>query len=241
MYEINIEEIRKARAGDKDSMALLIEENSGLIWSIASRFKERGHPLEDIYQLGVVGFIKAIKNFDESYEVRLSTYVVPVIIGEIKRFLRDDGPVKVSRSIKELSFKINILQKEHLNKTGEEISLQELAKELDTSKEDIAMALDSYNPVTSIYNETGSDSESNVTVLDKISSGVDEATVLTDKMAVNQLISGLNSKDKEIIMLRYFKEKTQMQVAKMLGISQVQVSRIEKRILNSMRAKLRCV
>ena len=238
MYEINIDEIKKAKAGDKEAMASLIEENNGLIWNIVKRFKERGYPLEDIYQIGCMGFIKAIKRFDENYEVRLSTYVVPVVIGEIKRFLRDDGPIKVSRSIKELSFKISVLQKEHLDKTGEEISIKDMAKALDISKEEIAMALDSNRQIESIYTETNSDSDNTTSLLDKISTNIDEASVLTDKMAVKDLIKNLKTKDKEIILLRYFKEKTQTEVAKILGISQVQVSRIEKKILESMRIKL---
>ena len=238
MYEVNLRQIKKARDGDKEAMSLLIEENNRLIWNIARRFKDRGYPLEDLFQIASLGFIKAIKRFDESFDVRLSTYVVPVIIGEIKRFIRDDGLVKVSRGIKELNFKIKLLQKEHLDKKGEEIGIVEIAKELNVSKEDVAFALDSDRQIQSIDEESGGDADSVTVLADKISNSIDETSILIDRLAIKELIESLENKEKEIVLLRYYKEKTQMQVAKILGISQVQVSRIEKKILAGMRLKL---
>ena len=150
MYENTTEKILNAQNGNQDEMAKLIEENNGLIWSIVKRFSGRGYEPEDLYQIGAMGFIKAIKRFDTSFEVRLSTYAVPYILGEIKRFIRDDGPIKISRSIKELNVKIIELQKEYFNKYGKEITLEEISRELKISKEEITMALDSTRPVDSI-------------------------------------------------------------------------------------------
>ena len=150
MYENTTEKILKAQKGDRDEMAKLIDENNGLIWSIVKRFSGRGYELEDLYQIGAIGFIKSIKRFDTSFEVRLSTYAVPYILGEIKRFIRDDGPIKVSRSIKELSIKILELKREYFNKTGEEISIKQISEKLRVPKEEIAMAIESSNPVDSI-------------------------------------------------------------------------------------------
>ena len=161
-------------------------------------------------------------------------------MGEIKRFLRDDGPVKVSRSIKETNIKIRELQKDYLNKTGKEISLNQISKELRISKEEIAMALDSSKPITSIDDASYRDNKTDKTIslLEKIDSGKDEASLISDRLTVKELINNLETKEKELIMLRYYNEKTQMQVAKILGITQVQVSRTEKKILNKMRNEL---
>jgi RNA polymerase sporulation-specific sigma factor len=212
----------------------------GLIWSIVKRFSGRGYDIEDIYQIGCIGFIKAIKRFDANYEVKLSTYAVPYILGEIKRFLRDDGPIKLSRSIKELNIKIRELQKDYLNKTGEEISLSKLSEELKVSKEEIAMAIDSNVPIDSLENASYRDNKTDktVSIMEKISTGKDEAMLISNKIAIQELINNLENREKEVIILRYYKEKTQTQVAKILGITQVQVSRIEKKVLNSMKIKL---
>lgn len=218
-------------------MTKLIENNKGLIWNIVKRFSGRGYEIEDIYQIGCMGFIKAIKRFDTSFEVQVSTYAVPYILGEIKRFIRDDGIVKVSRSTKELAIKILELQKEYLEKTGEEISITGISKTLRIPKEEITYALDSLRPVSSIYEESSSGDDTR-TIIDKIGTGKDEAGGVVDRIAIKQLIDNLNTREKEIILLRFFKEKTQSEVAKVLGITQVQVSRIEKKVLNSMKLKL---
>ena len=240
MYEITTEKILRAQNGDKGKMAELIEENNGLIWSIVKRFSGRGYEIEDLYQIGAVGFIKSIKRFDTSFEVRLSTYAVPYILGEIKRFLRDDGPIKVSRSIKELSIKILELKKEYFNKTGEEISLKQISEKLKIPKEEIAMAIESSNPIDSIEESIYTDNreEKSISLIDKISTGEDEQTLISNRLTVRKLISELQDKEKEVIMLRFYKNKTQTQVSKILGISQVQVSRTERKILNNMKKAL---
>ena len=240
MYENDMKIIERAQNGSKDDMTKLVEDNNGLIWSIVRRFSGRGFEIDDLYQIGCIGFIKSIQRFDTSFEVRLSTYAVPYILGEIKRYIRDDGPIKVSRSIKELNVKIIELQKEHYNKYGKEITLEEISKELRTSKEEITMALDSTRPVDSIEDAQYRDNKTDktVSILEQLSTGKDEQTEIINKIAIKNLISELGEKEKEIIMLRYYKQKTQMQVSKILGITQVQVSRIERKILDDMKRKL---
>ena len=240
MYENDMKIIERAQNGSKEDMTKLIEDNSRLVWSIVRRFNGRGYDIEDLYQIGSIGLIKAIQRFDTSFEVRLSTYAVPYILGEIKRFIRDDGPVKISRSIKELNIKIIELQKEYLNKYGKEITLEQLAKELKTSKEDIAMALDSARPVNSIEDSQYRDNKTDKTIslIDQLSSGKDEENEITNRITIKKLISELKDNEKEVILLRYYKGKTQMQVAKILGITQVQVSRIERKVLDNMKRKL---
>lgn len=159
-------------------------------------------------------------------------------MGEIKRFIRDDGSIKVSRSIKELSCKIKDVQAKSLRENGKEISIIEIAKELKVSKEEVAAALDSLNPVVSIYDETYSNDEGGISIVDKIKSDVDEAEQIANRISIRDMITSLNDRDKQIIMLRYYKNNTQSQVAKILGISQVQVSRIEKKILENMKLKM---
>ena len=188
-----------------------------------------------------MGFIKAIKRFDLSFDVKLSTYAVPYILGEIKKFIRDDGIIKVSRSVKELGMKISKLEEEHLRKTGENISLKELQKKLNVSKEEIAFALDSKMPVESIYKEEGKTDDKKSELINKIPSDKNEENNIINKLTVNQLIGELEPKERQIIMLRFFKNKTQSQVGEVLGISQVQVSRIEKSVLNKMRMNLEAV
>ena len=187
-----------------------------------------------------MGFIKSIKRFDTSLDVKLSTYAVPYMIGEIKRYIRDDGPLKVSRSIKELGIKIRELQKEYLHKKGEEITIEKIAQELKVSKEDITLALEATNTVDSIESSvyTHHKDGNSISLVETITNTKNEEELITNKLAINQLIENLEKRDKEIILLRFYKEKTQAQVAKILGITQVQVSRIERRILENMRGKL---
>lgn len=237
-YENTIQDIIDAQNGNQETMSKLVEENNGLIWSIVKRFQGRGYELEDLYQIGSIGFIKSIKRFDVSFDVKLSTYAVPYILGEIKRFIRDDGSIKVTRSIKELAMKIKDVEAKHLREKGEEITILQIAKELNVSKEEVAIALDSLRPTVSIYEDSYSNDEGGISFLDTLSTDVDEAEQLSNKLAIKQIIESLEEREKEIILLRYYKNKTQMEVAKILGISQVQVSRIEKKILNSMKVKL---
>ena len=236
MYETNTDDILEARNGNEEVMSKLIENNVGLIWSIVKRFSGRGYELEDLYQIGCMGFIKSIKRFDENYNVKLSTYAVPYILGEIKRFIRDDGIIKVSRSIKELGIKIKEIENKYLELNGESITVSKLAEILNVSEEEISMALDSSRQIESINEEIYEDG--NVSRGDIISNNVDEASLIIDRISLKNAIKCLDKREKEIILLRYYKEKTQTQVAKILGISQVQVSRIEKKILMSMKEKL---
>lgn len=200
----------------------------------------RGYEVEDLYQIGCIGFIKSIKRFDTNFEVKLSTYSVPYILGEIKRFIRDDGPIKVSRSIKELNVKIQELKKHYLITKGREITIEEIAKELKVDKDDIIIAMESNNSIESIEGTSSqSDKEGKkLSILDKISTGKNEEEIITNKIVIKQLLKELEERDREIILLRFFKEKTQTEVARILGISQVQVSRIERKVLDKMKNKL---
>ena len=236
MYENKVEDILRAQSGDKEIMSKLITENSNLIWSIVTRFKDRGYESQDLYQIGCIGFIKSIKRFDSNFDVKLSTYAVPYILGEIKRFIRDDGPVKVSRSIKELSYRIKIVEREFLSKKGREVKVEELSKILKVDKEEVLIAIDSSNSVESI-DKNINDSD-DLTLMDKLKSNIDEEKEIINKITIEGLIEKLDEKSKKIIMLRYFRGKTQSQVASLMGISQVQVSRMEKKILNNMKTSL---
>lgn len=204
-------------SGDNEAMTKLIEGNQGLIWSIVKRFCGRGYETEDLYQIGCMGFIKAIKRFDTSFDVKLSTYAVPYILGEIKKFIRDDGIIKVSRSIKELNMKIGKLEEEHLRQTGENITMKELEEKLKIDKEEIAAALEARNPVESIYREEGkSEDEKNIKLINKLPSNENEENDIINRITVSQLIEGLKNQEKQIILLRFYKNKTQTEVGKIL-------------------------
>lgn len=241
MLENTYENIAKAQNGNREVMDSLVKNNMGLVYNIARRFIGRGYEIEDLNQIGAMGLVKSIKKFDINYNVQLSTYAVPFIIGEIKRYIRDDGKIKVSRSIKELATKINQIQKEYIIKNGEEIKIEKIAELLNVSKEEVALALDANasNVVTSInepiYNEK---SGKEVCVGDMLADDTNEEVNITDRLTINKLIEELNEQERDIVIMRYYKGKTQTEVAKKLGISQVQVSRIEKRILYSMKQKL---
>lgn len=237
-YENNVKDIIEAQNGNQDAMEMLIENNKGLVWSIVKRFSGRGYELDDLYQIACIGFIKSIKRFNTSFDVRLSTYAVPYILGEIKRYIQNDGPIKVSRSLKELNAKIDVVEKEYFKRNGREIGLEELSKELKVSKEEITLALDSKNPVNSIYEMQGNDDEDGLNLLDKLSTNMDEQNLITNKIAISQLINDLGEKEKQVILLRYYRGRTQTEVAKIIGVTQVQISRIEKRVLDSMKKKL---
>ena len=236
LYENQISDIIEAQNGKQSAMEKLINVNNGLIWSIVRRFKDRGYELEDLYQVAVMGFIKSIKKFDTNFEVKLSTYAVPYILGEIKRYIQTNGPIKISRTIKELQYKIVEQQKGALRK-GREITIDELSKELDVSKEEIVVALESNVTVNSIY-DSESNKEDGLNILDTLSTGIDEQTILTNKIAITELIKNLKEKEKQVILLRYFRGKTQTEVGKIMGVNQVQISRIEKKVLELMKRKL---
>ncbi len=236
MYDNKVEDILKAKFGNDEKMAELVTNNSNLIWNIVTRFKDRGYDMQDLYQIGCIGLIKSIKKFDTNFDVKLSTYAVPYILGEIKRFLRDDGIIKISRSTKELSCKIKMIQKDYLDRTGQDIKLDELVKILKVSREEIALAIDSSNQPESIDKSINGDDD--FCLLDKLKSNVDEEKQVINKIIVKDLLNKLDEKSKKIIMLRYYRGKTQSQIANLLGITQVQVSRLEKKILNKMKSEL---
>ena len=234
-YENDVNFILEA-GKDKEKLGILVEQNSGLVWSIVKRFLGRGYEAEDLFQIGSIGLIKAIKNFNPEYEVKLSTYAVTYILGEIKRFIRDDGIIKVSRSIKDLCVKIKDIENRKM-KEGENITVDEIAKELKVDKEEIILALDSTKQVESIFVES-SDDKNNTTLLDKLSNNKDEVEEVINEISIKDILNKMNKRDKEIILLRYFRGKTQSEVAKIMNISQVQVSRLEKKILNNMKLEL---
>jgi len=240
MYNDNIKYIKLAQENNEEAMETLIKNNSGLIWNIVKRFMGRGYEADDLYQIGCIGLIKAIRRFDISLEVQLSTYAVPYIMGEIKRFIRDDGIIKVSRQTKELSIKIKQIQNEYMNKMGEEISIVKISEILKVSKEEVAAAIESNNVVDSIDSaESNENDERSLT--EKITDNTDEYKNLVDKITLNEIINNLDEKERKVILLRFYKEQTQAQVGKILGITQVQVSRIEKKVLEKMKLKLEAV
>ena len=208
-----------------------IEDNMGLVYSVVKRFLGRGTEYEDLVQIGSIGLIKASENFDESKGFCFSTYAVPMIIGEIKRFLRDDGAVKVSRTLKENAGKIGYAKEKLAKETGRSPTLSELEKETGLTKEEIAEALDAVRPVTSIYEQN----EDDTYVLDKIVTKESEEEKNIERIFLKELLDSLDNRSRKVILLRYFKEETQQQVADRLGVSQVQVSRIEKKVLETLR------
>lgn len=228
--------IIKAKNGDKNALEKIINDNSGLVWSIVKRFLGRGYEKDDLYQIGCMGFIKSIQRFDISLEYKLSTFAVPYILGEIKKFFRDDGIIKVSRNIKQLSIKIREIENKYLNETGNSIPISKLSEMLNVTEEQIYIAMDSVKQVESINDEAFIDGRKEKIETIIVDENIQEKIV--DKITIKQLIDKLDLREKQIINLRYFKDKTQMQVAKILGISQVQVSRIEKKILKNMKESL---
>ena len=233
-FENKAEDIIKAQKGNEQAMAELIEKNKGLIWNIVKRFQGRGHEIEDLYQVGVMGFIKCIKRFDSSFAVRLSTYAVPYVLGEVKRYIRDNGPIKISRSLKEMATKVMNIKNEYYK----EIKIEEMAKILKTTKEELSLVLEAVQPINSIDEQIYEENGDGMTLLDKIGNQIDEASAITNKICIEQIIKDLKEQEREVILLRYYKGKTQTEIAKILGITQVQVSRIERKTLQLMKMKL---
>ncbi len=242
MAEDTIRLIEAAHQGDKEARDRLVMENMGLIWSIVRRFSGRGYELEDLFQIGSIGLLKAIDKFDTNYDVKFSTYAVPMIQGEIKRFLRDDGMVKVSRTLKENGWKIKKAAEQLAFQLGRDATLEEIAATTELSVEDIIMAMEANEEVESIYRTVYQGDGNEIYLLDKIEaredSSVGQTENLLNHMMLEQLLEELSVEEKKLIILRYYKEKTQTEVAKELGISQVQVSRLEKKILLRMRGKM---
>lgn len=237
-FDTTKELIIRAHEGDKQSKEKLVLDNSGLVWSIANRFLGRGAEQEDLFQIGCIGLIKAIDNFDLGYDVKFSTYAVPMITGEIKRFLRDDGIIKVSRTIKENAYKCVKAQESLKLKLNREPTIEEISEETGLDVCDIAMTIGASEHVESIYKTVYVNDESEVCLIDRIEDKVDHHEKAVDNMVVNELMEELTDREKKLIKMRYYDECTQSQVAEALGISQVQVSRLEKKILKNMREHL---
>ena len=230
--------IQRAHEGDKAARDKLVVENMGLIWSIVRRFDRRGYEMEDLFQIGSIGLMKAVDHFDLSLGLKFSTYAVPMIQGEIKRFLRDDGMIKVSRSLKELGIRVNGVRQELNGKLGRDPTIDEIAQRLGESREQIAASIESAAEVESLYRPINYIDEPGMCLMDRIPEESETQEKLLNKMTLKKLVSELESRDKDIILRRYYYNQTQSQVAKDLNISQVQVSRLEKKILKSMREKI---
>lgn len=229
--------IERSQAGEKEAKKVLVEKNLGLVHHIVKRFLGRGCEVEDLLQIGTIGLMKAIDKFDSSYEVKFSTYAVPMISGEIKRFLRDDGMIKVSRSIKENGYKIRQASERLQQMKGRDPTLSELAEATGFLMEDIVMALEAGAEVESLQKTVYQADGNEICLSDKLSDP-DQSEHIINNMLLEQLLSELEENERELIQLRYFQEKTQTEVAGRLGISQVQVSRMEKKILLAMRKKV---
>jgi len=230
--------ILKAQKGDQEAQNILVQENIGLVWSLVKRFKGSDAETEDIFQVGCIGLIKAIKKFDPDFDVRFSTYAVPMIMGEIKRFFRDDGAIKVSRAMKELSQKANAM-KEQIEKTsGRTPTIHELAEKLNVEPEELIQAIESGYQPESLYKTIG-ESENPMYLIDRLmieDEDSKEAAIL-ERLSLSKALQNLDDRSRQIIFLRYFKEETQQIVAEKMGISQVQVSRLEKKIMEELRSR----
>ena len=229
--------IKKSHDGDKEAREQLVEENVGLIWCVVKRFHGREAETEDLFQIGSIGLLKAIDKFDLSYDVKFSTYAIPMISGEIKRFLRDDGMIKVSRTLKELSYKSLQAGEKLTGELGREPTVEELSAELGVEKEELIQAMEAGTEVDSIYRPIHQKEGSEIRLLDKIEEKERREDKILDRIVLKQLLESLDTEERRLIYLRYFADKTQSEVGKMMGISQVQVSRMEKKIMAELRRR----
>ena len=231
--------IKQAHQGDKVSRDRVLTENTALIWSIVRRFLNRGYEGEDLFQIGCIGMLKAIDRFDVEYNVAFSTYAVPLIAGEIRRFLRDDGIIKISRTIKENQNKI-IAETEKFRETNHvEPTIEQLSELCSLSKEDVVTAIESLRNLESIDKEADSTGDGNsVSIMDRLVDKTNHENMVVDRLLIRQLLDTLEEKERNIIILRYYKNKTQSDIAKEIGITQVQVSRLEKKILKKLKKQI---
>ncbi|MDR2502011.1 MAG: sigma-70 family RNA polymerase sigma factor [Oscillospiraceae bacterium] len=234
MEQASYDALLRARGGDEEATSLALEENSGLIWSVARRFMGRGVDPDDLYQLGCVGFLKAVRGFDPEYGTQFSTYAVPKITGEIRRFLRDDGSIKVSRSIKETAVRIRAARRALQQRLGCDPSVSELSAELGISAEDIAAAETAVTAPESLHRQTG---EEGFTLENMLTDSFGEEA-LVERVALRTAIDALPERERQVICLRYFRGMTQERASRILRVSQVQISRIERRAINRLRAML---
>lgn len=227
--------IVRAQQGDDLAKEQLVQENVGLVWSLVKRFTNRGYDPEDLFQIGTIGLIKSIAKFDFSFGVRFSTYAVPMIMGEIKRFLRDDGMIKVSRSLKETAYKARQMKEELLVRLDREPTICEIAASLEMEVEDIVLAMEANTEVDSLQSVIHKGEGRPITLSDKVDQSPKEQESIIDRIVLGDLIDSLEPLEKQIIIFRYFQDRTQTEIGEVLGISQVQVSRIEKRVLTYMK------
>lgn len=236
-HEETLALIDKAQQGDEEAKETLIANNLGLVRSVVSKFLNIGYDRDDLFQLGSIGLMKAIYKFDSKFNVKFSTYAVPMILGEIKRYLRDDGMVKVSRSLKQIAIKAKSQSEILTKKLGREPSIEEIAKELDVEKEDLVMAMESNFSVEYLHSVIHEEEGSPICLIDKISlKGESEEEKVIDNLLLKEVLGKLEKRERQIIMLRYFEDKTQSEIGDMLNISQVQVSRIEKKVLSKLKS-----
>jgi len=236
--------IKRAQEGDKDAKERMISENLGLVHSIVKRFENRGCDREELFQTGCIGLIKAIEKFDLSLQLAFSTYAVPMIMGEIRRFLRDDGMVKVSRTLKENGYKISKARELLTNELGREPSILEIEALTELTREEIVLAMEANREVESIYQPVAGTDGDEILLVDQLGNGGNiyeepEKEAVLNELVVAQLLATLDEKEQQVIRLRYFENKTQCEVAEVLGMSQVQISRLERKILVHLREQLR--
>ena len=227
--------IQKSHDGDEEARSQLFEENVGLIWCVVRRFLGRGVESEDLFQIGCIGLLKAIDKFDFAFDVKFSTYAVPMISGEIQRFLRDDGIIKVSRSLKELAYKAFLAREALQDRLNREPTLEELADDMKVEKEELIMAMEASSEVESLYKPVYQKDGNEVPLLEKLEERNCQEERVLNRMLLSQLLDELGKEERQLIYLRYFSNKTQTEIGQELGISQVQVSRMEKKILKRMR------
>lgn len=230
--------IERSHHGDKEAREILVQENTGLVWSIVRRYMGRGTDSEDLFQIGIMGLIKAIDKFDLSYQVKFSTYAVPMIAGEIRRFLRDDGIVKVSRTLKENSWKIRRESDLFRQRKGREPTVNELQECTGMTPEEIVQAMDFSVEVDSIDRTVRQSDGSEISLLDRLQVENTRTEELLNRVMLEQLLVELPEKERRLIIMRYLQDRSQTEVARMMGVSQVQVSRLEKKILKQMRERL---
>ena len=231
--------ISLAQSGDKESLEKLVVENKGLVWCVVRKFSGRGIESDDLFQIGAIGLIKAINKFDTSFNVEFSTYAIPMILGEIRRFLRDDGIIKVSRSLKETAAMARAAAEKISSEKGREATIKEISDAISKNPDEVMLSLEATQPTESLY-KTINDSESTpILLIDKLhfQNQHNEERVLTS-IALKQAIEQLPDKEKQILLLRYYKEKTQSEVARIMGVSQVQISRIEKKLLGVLKQNI---
>ncbi len=227
--------LRAAQAGDPRARDRLINCNLKLVFNLVKRFQNRGYELEDLFQVGCIGLMKAIDKFDLNYEVKFSTYAVPMIVGEIRRFLRDDNPIKVSRSVKEAAYRVQKIRERLAKRLGREPSIGEVAGELGMSREEVVSALEAAQAPTSIYETLHQDEGDPIYLLDQLQGDADGEMPLLERMAVKELLLNLPERDRKILAWRFFEDLTQVEVARRLGLSQVQVSRLERQALKKLK------